>query len=417
MRFIHIADVHLDTAFAGRSDDVRNRLRQASRDALARCVDLAVALKVDAVLIAGDLFDDSRLSFATERFLLQQLGVLADAGIQVVYATGNHDPGGGPRAGALDLPGNVTLVPGEEPVTITIRGADGDTAGYVVAAGHATERVTDDLSRRLLPVPGTPLPQVALLHTQVTAARGAEVHHPYAPSNLDRLRAAGFHYWALGHVHQCQELSAEPPVHYCGNLQGRGPGETGPKGGLLVDLGDPAHPAVEFREFSRVRWQRLVVVELGDARTLDALGRAVAAAWEHARSEDPGRHDTQWMVAVELAGPSPLWRELREPEELETIADEFAERLDIVGCEVRAAGVYPAARVEDHADRQDALGSALRLCREVREGGERLGLSETELAGFDPERDASIDAYLRRLLEGAPEEILTRMLTMESAAE
>jgi len=64
MRFIHIADVHLDTAFAGRSEDMRNRLRQASRDALARCVDLAVAAKVDAVLIAGDLFACSRLSFA-----------------------------------------------------------------------------------------------------------------------------------------------------------------------------------------------------------------------------------------------------------------------------------------------------------------------------------------------------------------
>ncbi|MDE2871907.1 MAG: DNA repair exonuclease [Gemmatimonadota bacterium] len=417
MRFIHIADVHLDTAFAGRSDAVRDRLRQASRDALARCVDLAVDAKFDAVLIAGDLFDDSRLSFATERFLLGQLGVLAEAGIQVVYATGNHDPGGGPRAGALDLPGNVTLVPGEEPVTVTIHGPGGDTAGYVTAVGHATARVTADLSRRLRPVPGTPLPQAALLHTQVRSARGAEVHHPYASSNLDRLRAAGFHYWALGHVHQRQKLSADPPVHYSGNLQGRGPGETGPKGGLLVDLGDPAHPVVEFREFSRVRWERLAVAGLGDARTLEALGRTVGVAWESARSEDRAANDSEWMVAVELAGPSPLWRELRESEELETIADELTERFDILGCEVRAAGVYPAARVEDHAGRQDALGAALRLCREVREGGERLGLSETELAGFDPERDASVDAYLRRLLEGAPEEVLTRMLTTESAAE
>jgi len=184
-----------------------------------------------------------------------------------------------------------------------------------------------------------------------------------------------------------------------------------------VDLGDPAHPVVEFREFSRVRWERLAVAGLGDARTLEALGRTVGVAWESARSEDRAANDSEWMVAVELAGPSPLWRELRESEELETIADELTERFDILGCEVRAAGVYPAARVEDHAGRQDALGAALRLCREVREGGERLGLSETELAGFDPERDASVDAYLRRLLEGAPEEVLTRMLTTESAAE
>ena len=417
MRFIHIADVHLDTAFAGRSEAVRNRLRQASRDAFARCVDLAVAAKVDAVLIAGDLFDGSRLSFATERFLLEQLGRLAGAAIQVVYATGNHDPGSGLRAGALDWPGTVAVVSGEEPVAVTIRGPDADTAGYVTAAGHANAPITSDLSRRLHPVAGTPLPQVALLHTQVTSASGAEVHRPYAPSNLERLRAAGFHYWALGHVHQRQELSADPPVHYCGNLQGRNPGETGPKGGLLVDLGDPAHVVVEFREFSRVRWERLTVAELGEARTLEELVSVVEAAWEHARHEDPGEDDTEWMVAVELAGPSPLWRELREPGELETIADELAERLEVLGTEVRAATVHPPVRVEDHADRHDALGAALRLCREVREGSERLGLSVTELAGFDPERDGSMDAYLRRLLEGAPEEILTRMLTAEGTAE
>lgn len=415
MRFIHIADVHLDTAFTGRSEDVRNRLRQVSRDALARCVALAVAEEVHAVLVAGDLFDGPRPSFATERFLLEQLGVLADAGIQVVYATGNHDPGGGPHAGALDWPGNVAIASGEEPLAVTIRRRTGDTAGYVTAAGHATARVTADLSRRLRPVPGTPLPQVALLHTRVVSARGAEAHHPYAPSTLERLRRAGFHYWALGHVHRRQELSADPPVHYCGNLQGRTPAETGAKGGLLVDLGDPAHPVVEFRELSPVRWERLAAAELGGAGTLEALVRAVTLAWERARSQDPGEEDTEWMVALELAGPSPLWRELREPEELETVADELTGRLDILGCDIRAAGVHPPARVEDHAGRRDVLGAALQLCREVREGGEHLGLSETELAGFDPVRDASMDAYLRRLLEGGTEEILTRMLAGQGA--
>lgn len=414
MRFIHIADVHLDTAFTCRSEDVRNRLRRVSRDAFARCAALAVAERVHAVLVAGDLFDGPRPTFATERFLLEQLGVLADAGIQVVYATGNHDPGGELHAG-LDWPGNVTVASGEEPVAVTIRGRAGETVGYVTAAGHATARITEDLSRRLRPVPGPPLPQVALLHTQVMSARGANTHRPYAPSTLGRLRRAGFHYWALGHVHRRQELSTDPPVHYSGNLQGRTPAETGPKGGLLVDLGDPEHPVVEFREFSRVRWARLAATELGGARTLEALVRAVTLAWEEARSQDPGGEDTEWMVALELAGPSPLWRELREPGELLTVADELAGRLDIIGCDIRAAGVHPPARVEDHAGRRDALGAALRLCSEVREGGEHLGLSETELAGFDPARDGSVGIYLRRLLEGGTEEILTRMLAGQGA--
>jgi len=166
-----------------------------------------------------------------------------------------------------------------------------------------------------------------------------------------------------------------------------------------------------------VRWEKLAVGGLGEARTLGALVRPVAAAWERARSADPGEKDTEWMIVAELSGPSPLWRELREPEELEAIADDLVERLDVLGCEVRTAGVHPPARVEDHAGRHDALGAALRLCREVREGDERLGLAETDLAGFDAERDGSADDYLRRLLEGAPEEILTRMLTADGSAE
>lgn len=417
MRFIHIADVHLDTAFAGRSDDARNRLRQASHDALERCVETAVAEQVDAVLIAGDLFDRAHLSFATERFLLAQLATLAQAGIRVVYATGNHDPGEAVRAGGLDWPGNVAVIDAEAPVRVPIHGRDGDVAGYVAGVGHATGRVTTDLSRLLHPVPDTPLPQVALLHTLVTSDAGTGAHRPYAPSRLEHLRGAGFHYWALGHVHRRRELSADPPVHYCGNLQGRDPRETGPKGGLLVDLADPGHPVVEFREFSTVRWERLAVAGLGEVRTLDDLVTEVASAWERARSDDPGTGDTEWMVAADLAGPSPLWRQLRDPEELATIADEAAVRLGALGCEVRAHKVHSPARVADHAGRRDALGAALRLSAEVREGGDRLDLAATDLAGYDAERDGSLDAYLHRLLDGAAEEILTRMLASEGGPE
>ncbi|MGD8873441.1 MAG: DNA repair exonuclease, partial [Gemmatimonadota bacterium] len=102
MRFLHVADVHLDTSFAGRSESVRRRLREASREAFRRAVDLAIREEVHAFLIAGDLFDGERLSFTTERFLLDQASRLADHGITVVYATGNHDPGA-PGAGPRSL--------------------------------------------------------------------------------------------------------------------------------------------------------------------------------------------------------------------------------------------------------------------------------------------------------------------------
>ena len=336
MRFIHIADVHLDTAFACRSSDVRNRLRKALREAFACCVDTAVSEKVDAVLIAGDLFDGTSLSFKTERFLLKRFRTLAKAGIQVIYATGNHDPGDELPAATQDWPDAVTVIRTGDPVLVEVGRRSGEVVGYVSGVGHTTSHETEDLSHRLKPRADTSLPQVALLHTQVTSATESHVHQPYAPSSVDDLRSAGFHYWAIGHVHTRQQLPDVSYIRYSGNLQGRHPRELGAKGGLLVDLTDPAWPEVEFREFSRVRWDKLSVANLSNVHTFERLVDELADAWDKARSADPGRVDTEWMLTVDLTGPSPMCGRLRNADELETIADELARishtsRLAVVG--------------------------------------------------------------------------------------
>ena len=396
---------------------MRARLRRATLEALDRCVATALAEEVHALLIAGDLFDSDCLSFETERALLAQLALLANEGVQVVYAAGNHDPGEAARTGSLGWPDTVTVIPTGSPVVVQVTDREGRTVGYVTGAGHATSRESDDLSRDLAPVPHTDLPQVALLHTQVTSAGAGGMHHGYAPSSLETLRAAGFHYWALGHVHLRQELSRHPPVYYCGSLQGRGPGETGARGGLLVDLGDPMRPIVEFREFAPVRWEKLTVSGLAEARTLDEVVRVVRGAWEAAREVDPGREDTEWILVAELAGPSPIWQKLRDQQELDMIADVTAQGSGIIGAEVRAAGVHPRVRVEEHLERRDVLGASLQLTREVSAGSDTLGIVEAELAGFEAERDGTLSAYLQRLVEGGGEEILVKMLDPEELSE
>ncbi len=433
MRFLHIADFHLDTPFAGRSDALRSRLRAATRTALTRCVDAALAEEVDALLIAGDLLDGDFLSFDSERFLLEQLARLDEAGIQTVYATGNHDPGDSRRIRSLDWPAAATVIAADEPVAVAIRPGGGGvgeggavrdpneataqeeddqsaTVGYVTGIGHASASETRNLAELLQPVPDTDLPQVALLHTQVVSSSPGEVHRPYAPSSLDHLRSVGFHYWALGHVHNRRELSAQPAVHYSGSIQGRSPGETGPRGGLLVDLGRPDAPVVEFREFAPLRWEKLTVAAPADAPSLDDAIRAIEEAWEAARQSDPGAPETEWILAAELAGPSPLWQQLRDPAELDALADEVAARLGLAAVEMSAAGVRPPVRPEEYLERPDVLGSALRLARKVASGADPPGIGEEDLAGFDSNRDDTVASYLARILAGAEEEIVVRML-------
>ncbi len=411
MRFVHLADVHLDTSFAGRSESVRRRLRAASREAFRGAVDLAIREDVQAVLVAGDLFDSERLSFSTERFLLEQAHRLGDHGITFVYASGNHDPGApevGPRP--LAWPANVRVAADRTPQRIAIHDHDGRTVGYVTAVGHASAREKEDLSRGF-PRPRGELPEVALLHTQVHTSRGAEAHHVYAPSELAFLTRSGYDYWALGHVHVRQMLSEDPPVAYAGSLQGRTHADTGPRGALLVDLADRAAPAVSFRPLAPVRWETLRVDGLRDADSLDRLERRVVAAWEAAGEEAPAPPGTEWMVRVILLGPSPLWRELRQEESRELLANELRELIGVLEVTVWTDGVHPPVPVEEHRRRPDVLGEALRLLDAVRRGEERLdALDPGELAGLTSEDPRAVERYVRHLLDGVDGELAARLL-------
>lgn len=412
MRLLHLADVHLDTPFAGRTESLRSRLRDASRAALRRAVDDALREDVDVVLIAGDLFDGTRLSFETERFLVRELGRLGEAGAAVVYATGNHDPGrGGLRAHGLEWPTHVEVVGSREPRRIPVRRGD-RIVGAVTAAGHETERETVDLSRRFPHPPGD-LPEVALLHTQVGSARSAEEHDAYAPSELETLRRGGYDYWALGHVHTRQVLSHDPPIHYPGNLQGRTPRETGPRGGLMVDLSDRDDPRVEFRSYAPVRWEDVEVEGLEAAHTLERLVDRVHTTWERARAADgAAATEWEWIIRVILRGPTPLWRELAEEEDRRVVGDELVGRLGALDVTVEAPSVHPVVPVAEHRRRQDVLGEALRLAEQVREGAD-LPLDVGDLAGVDGGGEEDVGAYVRSLLDGAEGEILVRLLRTE----
>lgn len=411
MRFLHLADAHLDTSFAGRSRELRERLREASREALRRAVDLALDEHLDAVLIAGDLFDDDRLSFATERFLGEQFGRLREARIPVVYATGNHDPGrSGHRAQRIPWPENVTAVRDGTPVRLEVRGRGGAVIGAVTAAGHAAPGETDDLSRRFTPAGGS-VPEVALLHTQVRGSAAAEDHHPYAPSELDRLQRAGYHYWALGHVHLRQCLSEDPPIHYPGNLQGRTHRESGAKGALVVDLRDRDRPAAAFHELAPARWETVVVDDLQDVVHLDALVERVAGAWERQRRAAAAAEGTEWLLRVRLRGATPLWAELSRSEDVSTLAGELRGRIGALDVEVQPRGVHPPVSADERRARTDVLGEALRLLDEVRDGSARLDVDASRLAGRPP--DGELDRYLRRLLDDAEGDLLTRMIRPE----
>ncbi len=85
----------------------------ATRRAVQRIVDLCLSEAVDALLVAGDMYDRDQTSMKTARFLAEQFRRLTEAGVRVFVIRGNHDHGARITSG-LTLPDGVHLF-GKQP--------------------------------------------------------------------------------------------------------------------------------------------------------------------------------------------------------------------------------------------------------------------------------------------------------------
>jgi len=93
-RFLHAADIHLDSPLKGLSryeglplEEIRN----ATRRALESLIDIAIEEKVSFLILAGDLYDGSWQDASTGLYMMKSLSRLVHAGIRVITLSGNHD--------------------------------------------------------------------------------------------------------------------------------------------------------------------------------------------------------------------------------------------------------------------------------------------------------------------------------------
>jgi len=269
MRFIHCADIHLDSPLLGLdlyegapADD----MRQATRRAFANVIDLAIERSVDFVLIAGDIFDGDWPDFNTGLYFASQLSRLADADIRVFLIYGNHDAVS-KLTKSVPLPRNVFSFPAKAPATEIIESLGVAIHGQSFASGA----ITSDLAAGY-PPPRSGLLNIGILHTALSGRVG---HQPYAPTTVDRLSDKGYDYWALGHVHHREIVRELPWIVFPGNTQGRHARETGAKGCMVIE----AEPgigimSVEFVTTDVARWHH-IEIDIADMATQDDLHAAV----------------------------------------------------------------------------------------------------------------------------------------------
>ena len=234
LRFVHTADLHLDSPFAGFSanapGDVTAALRDATFEAYDAIVELCLAEHVDALLVAGDIYDSSDKSLRAQLRFIDGLKRLAAAGIRSFICHGNHDPLDGWEAGFATPVGCHRF--GDAVEVVPLDPADPGRAA-IYGYSYPRQRVTDNVARQFQRTDDAAF-AIGLLHANVGADTG---HERYAPCTVDDLAATGMDYWALGHVHTRQVLRSNgPAIVYPGNPQGRHPNELGARGIYIVDV-------------------------------------------------------------------------------------------------------------------------------------------------------------------------------------
>jgi DNA repair protein SbcD/Mre11 len=242
VKFLHTADWHVGKVLKG-----RDRLDE-QRAVLAEIAQAAEANEVDAVLIAGDLYDAAAPSAQAQNLVVKTLLRLRRAGAEVIVIAGNHDHGATfeayrplMRLAGITLVGEVR--PPDRGGVVRFRARSGGedvqlavlpflTQRYAVRAAEIVTqtpsqsvRAYDEMVRQVVATltGGFSGDTVNLVMSHLTCIggtfgggeRSAQSIFEYSvPATIFPVAA---HYVALGHLHRRQSLPAHCPVHYSGS--------------------------------------------------------------------------------------------------------------------------------------------------------------------------------------------------------
>lgn len=356
MKFIHVADLHLDSPMRGleRYEGApATQLRGATRQALENLVQFATDERVDFVLIAGDVYDGDWPDYSTGLFFARQMTVLREAGIKVFLVRGNHDAAS-QITKQLTLPDNVHELSTRKPETVVL-----DDLGVALhGQSFSTRAVTQDLSAAY-PLAEKHLFNIGVLHT---CADGREGHDNYAPCTLDGLLSRGYDYWALGHVHEREELHEDPWIVFSGNIQGRQIREQGKKGCSLVTVVNGRISSVVHQSLDVARWCECIVSADDASDIEELLNRArtvISTAFDDAEER---------LLAVRLVIRGPCGAHRHVSAQHEQVLSECQALANDIGngriwVERMVLETRMQLNLDEIATRQDALGHLLRFVR------------------------------------------------------
>ena len=403
-QFIHAADLHIDSplaALGAKDPRVAATFAAAGRRAVERLIGETLDSGAKFLIVAGDLFDGDWPDVSTGLFLVRELGRLHRAGVKTFLIKGNHDAKNR-MSRHLAFPDSVLEFETRRGQTHLIEDLRVALHGRSFADRETPPDFLSSYGKRR-----DGWLNIGLLHTSLDGSLG---HDPYAPCKVADLARFGYDYWALGHIHAAAIVHRDPWIVYPGNLQGRHPRETGPKGAMRVTVEDGRIAAVEPIALDVARWAHSRV-DVGGLDSEEAILARIGATLDAAVAEAEGR---PLAVRLTLTGETQAHGRLVARQEellfrareraLQAASDAWVERLRL---ETRAPAAAAAAGadaldidglVDAAADDPEFLAELAELAAAVADKLPR-DLRDDFLA-VDPARRAAI---ARDLLAGARE--------------
>ncbi len=278
VRLLHTADWQLGKPFANIPGDAGALLREARFATIRRIAALAVERRVDAVLVAGDVFDGNEVSDATLHKALQAMGGFTRPW---VLLPGNHDAHLAEcvwtRLARLGPPGNVVVAATAAPIPL----ADGR---LVVLPAPLTARRTHDDPTVWMDGAATPAAalRVGLAHGAVQGRlpAAADSSNPIDPARADRAR---LDYLALGDWHGTLEVA--PRTWYSGTPEPDRFPQNEPGNVLIVELPGPGlAPQVEAVPVATYHWSTLTLRIAPDDDPAQRVDRVLLGIAEPSRA-------------------------------------------------------------------------------------------------------------------------------------
>lgn len=253
MKLLCVGDIHLGrqpSRLPGALLDRVPRRALGPGAAWERTVALALTRRVDAVLLAGDVVEQSDDFYEAYADLRRGVEQLSASGIAVLAVAGNHDVEVLPRL-AEAVPGFRLLGRAGTWGSCTVRGGDGAEVDVLGWSFPETVVHASPLDAGL--PPRRPTTTIGLLHCDRDQAGSR-----YAPVRSSELSRAPVDAWLLGHIHKPDPLSGRRPMGYLGSLTGLDPGESGPRGPWLLEVAGGSL-TMEHLPLAPLRWEEVAV--------------------------------------------------------------------------------------------------------------------------------------------------------------